>query len=210
MDSLSWARRGAEVTGVDFSEAAIRAARALSDEVGVPARFVLANVLELDRHLDGAFDVVFTSYGTIGWLPDLGRWAEVVARFLAPGGTFCIAEFHPVASALDRSDAPPALTPKYSYFHSPQPDRDEEDGTYADAEARVENRASHWWNHGLGDLVNALIGAGLRIESLKELARSPHGVHPATEPDGHGQWRLAGGTDSIPLVYVLTATRQEG
>ncbi|MCZ7544594.1 MAG: class I SAM-dependent methyltransferase [Anaerolineae bacterium] len=100
MDTLSWARLGAEVTGVDFSEKAIALARALSAELSIPARFVCANIYDLPAALDGAFDIVFTSGGVLYWLPDLVRWAEIVAHYLRPGGTFFLADSHPLRHGL--------------------------------------------------------------------------------------------------------------
>jgi 2-polyprenyl-3-methyl-5-hydroxy-6-metoxy-1,4-benzoquinol methylase len=101
LDTLSWARLGARVTGVDFSEKAISLARALGSELEIPATFVRSNIYDLPDNLSGQFDIVFTSYGVLWWLPDIKEWAKVVAHFLRPGGTFLLVEFHPLASVFD-------------------------------------------------------------------------------------------------------------
>ena len=105
LDTLSWAREGAIVTGVDFSEPAIEGAKALAAETGIEARFIISDVYSLPDRLEEEFDIVFTSYGAICWLPDIGRWAQVVTRFLKPGGTFYMVEFHPVCGIFDNDPA---------------------------------------------------------------------------------------------------------
>src|SRR5947209_740824 len=105
LDTLSWARLGAEVTGADFSGRAIELARSLAGELGLPARFVHSDVYSLPANLQGEFDIVFTSYGVLYWLPDLSRWAEVVAHFLKPGGVFYVVEYHPFSQVFDDENA---------------------------------------------------------------------------------------------------------
>ena len=119
MDTIRWAKHGATVTGVDFSEEAIAAARALATRMGVPATFIHSDVYDLPARLDGRFDVVFTSHGVLCWLPDLERWAQVVARCLAPGGVFFIADTHPMLICFDDRTARPDLRLLYPYFHGP-------------------------------------------------------------------------------------------
>ena len=117
LDSLSWARLGASVTGVDFSDQAIALARSLSQEVGLEAEFVCSDIYELPQVLAGQFDIVYTSYGVLAWLPDLKNWAAVIAHFLKPGGVFFIAEFHPFAMVFDNSETATGLRIQYPYFH---------------------------------------------------------------------------------------------
>src|SRR6476646_4262988 len=123
IDTLSWARLGARVTGADLSPAAIELARALADELGFPeARFVRSNLYDLPDVLDGRFDVVYTSRGVLGWLPDVAGWARVVAQFLAPGGTFFISEVHPIAQAFENEGvAPGELRLAYPYWEHEAP-----------------------------------------------------------------------------------------
>ena len=119
MDSLSWARRGAQVTGVDFSTEAIALARSLNDELGLDARFIRSNIYDLPNVLEGEFDIVFTSYGVLCWLGDLPAWAALVSRYLKSGGTFYMVEFHPAAMMFEFESGKMGI--EYSYFFEPQP-----------------------------------------------------------------------------------------
>jgi len=207
MDTLSWARLGARATGIDISDDAITLARNLSEELGIPARFIRSGVYDLPEVLDEKFDVVFTSYGVLPWLPDLSRWAEVVAGLLTPGGAFHLVEFHPLISIFHDAIDKPVLVPGRSYFHEDQPIRWEPEGTYADRSASVTN-PSYEWAHGLADIVHSLIQAGLQIRSLKEYPYSSHPIVPSMEQDADGHWRLTGPhRDKLPLMFSLAATR---
>src|SRR5271154_4600307 len=117
LDTMSWARLGAEVTGLDFSDEAIKLARSLSDELRIPARFICADIYDTASVIDDTFDVVFTSYGAITWLPDLRRWAQIIAHTLKPGGFFYIADLHPFASIFNNEDHASTLAIQYPYFH---------------------------------------------------------------------------------------------
>lgn len=211
IDTLSWARLGARVTGADLSPAAIEVARSLADELGFPeARFVRSNVYDLPEHLEGEFDLVYTSRGVLGWLPDIRAWADVVARFVAPGGSFFITEAHPTMNVFENEGvAPGELRLSYPYWEHAEPLRFEVTGSYADPDADIVDQTEHSWDHGLGEIVTALIDAGLRIDRLVE--------HPFLEwkvdwlvedPAGSGRWRLppevAGG---LPLMFSLLASK---
>jgi ubiquinone/menaquinone biosynthesis C-methylase UbiE len=200
-DTLSWARLGAEATGVDFSDKAIQLARQLSEELQLNARFVLANIYDLPQHLEGNFDIVFTSYGVIGWLPDLERWAQVVAHFLKPGGAFHLVEFHPVVWMYDWGFEKII----YSYFNT-GPIAEQNTGTYADRSANL----SHWeygWNHSLSDVVNALIRQGLRLEYLNEFPYTPHKCFSNLEQLVDGNWRVTHLPEQLPMVFSLKAVK---
>lgn len=209
LDTLAWAREGATATGIDFSKRAIETARALSAEIGVDARFVVSDVYGLPDRLTGQFDIVFTSYGVLGWLPDISGWARVVAHFVRPGGAFYIVEFHPFAWIFD--DAPDAtgLNVRYPYFPSDKPLRSEEDGTYTDRTAKLEHRATYNWPYTLGDVVTALIDAGLRIEFLHEFPFSPYQCWPFTEVVGDRAVRLKTHDGSVPLLFSIKATKPD-
>lgn len=168
MDTLSWARLGARVTGVDMSDEAIRLARQLSADTGLPARFIGCDIYELPSLLDERFDIVFTSYGVLSWLDDLERWAAVVAHFLNPDGVFYMVEFHPVWGALDEKDG---TRLRYDYFRAAEPERFEEQGSYADRSSDF-SHPGYVWPHGMGEIITALISAGLRIEYLHEFPYS--------------------------------------
>lgn len=202
MDTLSWARMGATVTGVDFSSSAIEAANNLSRKVNVPGQFICCNVYDLDQHLDKEFDIVFTSYGTIGWLPDLDRWAKIVARFLRSGGMFYIADFHPVVWMLDED----FRHVKYAY-HNNGPIVSESENTYADRSATTAPQKEYGWNHSLSEIINALIGQGLRIESLEEFSYSPYNCFNHLQQGPDNMWRIEGMDDKLPMVYAIKAVK---
>lgn len=201
LDTLSWARRGARVVGLDFSPAAVEAARSLAADTGLEAEFVCANVYEAPEALPGrSFDVVYTGTGALDWLPDLGRWAEAIAGLLRPGGFLYLAEFHPVTWIFADED----LTVRYDYFRKEGVVSDEP-GTYADPDAQTAHDRTHEWNHPLGEVITAIIEAGLRLEMLNEhdhtlFRRWPFLVE--TEP---GVYRLPEGMPSLPLMYSLRA-----
>jgi SAM-dependent methyltransferase len=209
IDTLSWARLGAVVTGADLSPAAIDLATQLAAELGDPeARFVLSNVYDLPANLDGQFDVVYTSRGVLGWLPDIRAWAAVVAHFVAPGGIFFITEAHPVMNVFENEGVRPGeLRLAYPYWEHPEPLVFPVKGSYADPAADVGVQTEHSWDHGLGEIVTALIEAGLRIEALVE--------HPfldwstdflvESEPGRYALPIDAGG--ELPLMFSLRARR---
>jgi len=208
LDTLSWGRLGARVTGVDFSDTAIELARSLAARTGVNAEFICSNVYDLSQHLDREFDVVFTSYGVLCWLHDMEGWAGIVSRFLKPGGTFYMAEFHPFMWVLD-VEPPSELKVKYRYWQGEEPDYYEADGSYADPDAKVENRGSYEWAHPMSEVVNALIGAGLTILELGEYPFSVDGTQFSfMEPDEDGYSRLPG--YDLPLMYSIEATKIRG
>jgi SAM-dependent methyltransferase len=207
LDTLSWARLGARVTGVDFSSQAISAARRLSADAGVDARFIESDVYSLPDRLDQQFDIVFTSYGVLFWLPDVQRWAEVVARFLRPGGVFYMAEFHPIAGIFD--DSASDLRVNLAYFAGNEPLRFD-DGTYADREANLTNRTTFSWQHPMGEVVTALIQAGLRIEFVHEFPYSVERWFPPMEFRDDGYWHMPDDFPSIPLLYSIRAIKPGG
>ncbi|MBN1592989.1 MAG: class I SAM-dependent methyltransferase [Candidatus Coatesbacteria bacterium] len=209
MDTLSWARRGAFVTGVDFSEKAIEKARLLSEELDIPARFICSEISELPANLSQQFDIVFTSEGVKAWLPDLKVWAKVIAHFLKPGGTLYIHEFHPFMCVMDDEggpDDPPRL--RYAYFPSPKPMEfpAEDSGDYADPDAKV-GKASCEWFHSFSEFINALIEADLRIEFLHEFDWCTYKACGFLRQGDDGLWRYPEAPETLPLMFSLKATR---
>ena len=176
-DTLSWARLGAEVVGVDSSEAAIDIARRLSDDIGVPAEFVCSDIYDLPGPLETAsFDIVFTSYGVLSWLPDLEPWAAAAAALLKPGGSFYIVEFHPVLYMFDDNTGTKF---EFAYFSSDRrPLVFSGEVSYADPDAEQPRRTLYQWVHSLGDVVTAMANAGLTIEWLHEFDFSPYEIFP--------------------------------
>ena len=205
MDTLSWARLGARVTGVDFSVKAIEIARSLSRETGISGEFIQSNIYELPQKLAGEFDIVFTSYGVLCWLPDLPAWARVAAHFLRPGGVFYIVEEHPASLIYEMDSESHELQIAHSYFHTREGERYEESGSYAEPDAPTVHNLKYEWKHCLGDVVNAVIGAGLTIEFLHEFPYSFYPFFPVMEKDKDGWWKIPGSKYEIPFIFSLMA-----
>jgi ubiquinone/menaquinone biosynthesis C-methylase UbiE len=210
LDTLSWARRGATVTGVDFSGKAVKRARRLADEVGLGerARFIQSNVFELPQILDEQFDVVFSSWGVLIWLDDLERWADVVARYVRPGGVFYLAEFHPVVFLIDDGDHADELRLTYPYFQGREPLRFDEQGSYADPKATKQATVTYEWQHSLSEIVTPLLERGLRLDFLHEFPYTRGLRMPFLERGEDGWERLKGGRDDAPLSLSLKMTKE--
>lgn len=209
LDTLSWAREGAIVTGADFSEPAIAAARELARECEIDARFVVSDVYDLPDALEGTFDIVFASYGVVFWLPDVSPWARVIAHFLRPGGTFYMVELHPFAGVFEHDAGSGDLrVGSVPYFPSGEPLRFEDDGSYADRDAKLEHRVTYSWPHPVSEVVTALIDAGLRLEFLHEFPFAVEESLPlcARQPDG--TFRLTKHDGSVPFLYSIRATKE--
>ena len=207
LDTLSWARLGARVTGVDFSDRAIELARSLADDLGLEATFLLSNIYELRSVLDERFDIVFTSQGVLPWLPDIEAWAGVAAHFLKAGGSFYILEMHPILDVYYDLSPTADRGGSYGYFHSAEPLESIEDSTYADPTARTEPHTIYEWTHSLGDIVSSLVTAGLKIEFLHEFPVCVYRHLPQMELGEDGWWRLNGREGSIPLMFSIKATK---
>ena len=207
LDTLSWAREGAHVTGVDFSPAAIATARHLNAELGLDATFVCSDVYELPGALGAPYDIVFTSGGVWPWLRDLPRWAEIVAGFLGPGGVFYMHDGHPIRRVMlaPRPDA--HGTPiRIGYAAQSEPVRFDERGSYAAPEHASVNTA-YYWQHGLGEIVTAVCQAGLRLEFLHEFCRERDGVLVYRRaPDGATVAEPRDGV-TVPLAFSLRAIK---
>lgn len=209
IDTLSWARLGARVTGADFSGVAIALATQLAEQVGFPeARFVQSTIDDLPNVLHDEFDVVYTSRGVLGWLPDIRRWAQVVAHFVKPGGRFYITEIHPIAQAFENEGVQPGeLVLRYPYWEHHDPLVFPVQGSYADPTATVRATLEHGWDHGLGEIVTALIEAGLEIRALREFPFVDWRLDFLTETED-GTWRLPPTVQGeLPLFFSLLATR---
>lgn len=209
MDSLSLARLGAEVVGLDFSQPAVDAASRLANDVGLSdqARFVKASVYDARESLDGYFDIVYVSWGTLIWLPDISEWARVVDSLLQPGGFLYLADCHPYAGALHPSaDRPDLLQQSDPYGDSTEQEWDEP-GTYAQPDAATVNTRDFQWCHGLGQIVTAVAEAGLRLDWLHERPVLVWPQWPTMERGEDGLWRQPGST--LPLSFSLRATKSE-
>lgn len=197
-DSLSLANMGAKVTGADLSDAAIETARALNTELGLDAEFVCCDIYDLPQHLKGEFDIIFTSYGTIGWLPDIQKWANVVGHFLRKGGYFVMADFHPVVWMFDND----FQRVEYRYFNG-DAIVEEISGSYTDKNAPITTKIVGW-NHGLAEIINALFAQNLQLIAFQEFDYSPYPCfEPVTPADEEGKWYIKGMEKKIPVVYAL-------
>ncbi|MEY9925514.1 SAM-dependent methyltransferase [Catenulispora sp. GP43] len=203
-ETLGWARHGAVVTGLDFSAPATAAAAALAERIGVTdSRWVTSDVHRAAEALDGEqFDVVYTGKGALCWLPDIERWARVAASMVKPGGFLYVSEFHPFGNTLSDEDG---RTVAYDYFDR-SPQVWDEPGTYADLEASTRENVTVEFNHGIGDIVSALIGAGLRLEFLHEYEMTLFPRFRVLE-ERDGTYRLPAGMPRVPLMFSLRAAK---
>jgi SAM-dependent methyltransferase len=208
LGTLSWARLGARVTGVDFSERATELARRLGRETGIDAEFICANIYELPSVLSGQYDRVFTSHGVLSWLPDLARWGQIVAQFLKPGGLFYIVEGHPFAQVFD-DEATNDLHVRFPYFQGAEPLRFDVRGSYASLDSSYRG-VEYSWNHPIGEILAALLGAGLRLSSFQEYPFLAWRMFPFMEPDAAGWWRLPDRFPQIPLMFSVKAMKPDG
>jgi SAM-dependent methyltransferase len=195
-DTLSLARMGAQATGIDFSEKAIEAARDLNYKLQLNANFICSDVLKIDELLLEPFDLIFSSYGTIGWLPELSRWAQNISLLLKPGGKFIFVEFHPFVWMFD--DALQKI--RFSYFNV-EPIIEENNGTYADKNADL-NHTSVGWNHPFTDVLQSLLGQNLLLESFREYDYSPYDIFPNPVKTEKG-YMIGGLEHKLPLVYSM-------
>ncbi|MEZ5032069.1 MAG: class I SAM-dependent methyltransferase [Saprospiraceae bacterium] len=202
-DTISLGRLGANVTGVDLSDKAIESARQIAKDIHSDATFIRCDIYDLPNHLEGTFDIVFTSYGTIGWLPDLDKWANVVSRYLKPNGQFVFVEFHPVVWMYDDNFDEIA----YRYFNSGAI-IETQSGTYADKGADL-TITDISWNHSISDVLNSLIKNGLQIDSFNEFDYSPYNCFNKTIESEPGKYRIKHLDDKIPMVYSIAATRRD-
>lgn len=199
-DSLSLSRLGAKVTGVDLSDKAIETAKDLAQKLKADAEFICCDLYDLPNYLHKKFDIVFTSYGTIGWLPDLDKWAKIVSQFLKPKGKFVFVEFHPVVWMFD--DAFEKI--EYNYFKSEAIETLE--GSYTES---TTDAKQHFitWNHSLSEVLSSLLNNGLQINSFNEYDYSPYNCFQNTVEFEPNKFRIKNLEDKIPMVYSLTATK---
>ncbi|WP_433202426.1 class I SAM-dependent methyltransferase [Nocardia sp. CA-107356] len=208
-DTISLARLGARMTGLDFSPAALTQARLLAEATGNRVDFVESDVYDAVSALGAAqFDLVFTGIGALCWIPSVDRWARTVAELLRPGGRLFLREGHPMLWAIDetRTDRP---TVGYPYFEMPEPTVFSSGTTYVETETEFTQTVTHEWNHGLGDVVTALLDHGMTITGLVEHRSVPWEALPdQMTRDANGEWRLTEHPERLPLTYTLQARRQ--
>jgi len=200
-DTMSFSRIGADCVGVDLSDEAIKLARSLNQELNLNAEFVCCNVLDTSKYISKIFDIVYTSYGTIGWLPDLKPWAKIIAERLKVGGTFYIVEFHPILWMFDYVEGQPKMT---YHYNQDEVIYEEYEGTYADNSSKMVSK-EYGWNHGLSEVVNALIEAGLQIDYLNEYDESPYDVFPDLVKLDNGMYKMK--NQLFPMLFEIKATK---
>jgi len=199
-DTISLSRMGADVTGIDLSDKAIDKAREIATQLNVNTKFICCDIFELPKLLDEKFDIVFTSYGTIGWLPDMNKWADIVARYKKPEGKFVFVEFHPAVWMYD--DDFKGIN--YNYFNT-GPIVEVETGTYADKSADISQKYV-MWNHGMSEVVNSLISSGLKIERMEEYNYSPYPCFKHTVKADKDKYYIESFGDKFPMVYAIVAS----
>ncbi|MCB0724475.1 MAG: class I SAM-dependent methyltransferase [Ignavibacteriae bacterium] len=202
MDTLSWEREGAIATGIDISDEALRQAEKLRDELGLKSCFVNSNIYDLKDNLEGQFDIVFTSYGVLGWLHDMDGWAEIVSHFTKPGGTFYIVEFHPFYLTFD----PEFNSIPYSYFNTGKPYVEEHEGTYTgggDGNFFID----YQWSFTLSDVINSLIKHGFTIEEFNEYPYSAYPCFPENEEIEPGKFVNKHCGTKIPHMFSIKARK---
>lgn len=198
MDSFSLERLGAIVTGVDFSEKAIEKALEIKDKLNSNVNFVLSDVLKLKECLEEKFDFVFTSYGTLVWLPDIDMWGDVIDYFLNPGGEFLMVDFHPVMYMLD--DNFEQL--KYDYFRRKEPFHSTSKGTYTDSQAPIEIE-EYFWSQGLSEVMEPFTSRTYELLSFREFNYSPYNCFPNMEELDPEKYVFAKHQQRIPYVYLI-------
>lgn len=196
LDSLSWARLGASVTGVDLSSTAIEKAQQLAKQAGIEAEFVCSDVVQFGEQCQQQYDLVYTSYGVLCWLPDINKWAETVDKCLKPGGKIHLIEFHPF---LD-------ITFGYDYFHQTEPDIEQEK-TYSENAGDAEQTIAVW-AHPISDVLNALINAGIAINHVGEFPFSPYSCFENMKQVAPNQYVMDDKGPEIPLIYSIIGTKK--
>lgn len=202
-DTLSMQRMGAQCTGIDLSPLAIETAKELNTQLGLDAQFHTCNVYDLDKVVNESFDLVFTSYGVIGWLPDLDRWAEQLSARMKPGGLFHMTEFHPMMYMYDW-DKTKVL---YRYFNNGEPYVEEEESTYADKNAKIAMK-EYFWQHDFGELISALLNQGLEITGFSEYDYSPYDLFGGGPSRAEEEYIFQDNGINIPLVFSVNAIKK--
>lgn len=208
-DTISLARLGASMTGLDFSSAAVAEAARIAAAAGADASFVRADVYDAaDALQPGSFDLVYSGVGALTWLPDIRRWGRVVADLLRPGGRLFIRDGHPMLLTLD-VDGDGRLVVTDPYFETAEARVSDYAGTYVQTDAAIEHTVTHWWNHGIGETITALLEAGLTLTGLAEHDTVPWRPFPGETmvSAGGGEWRLAERPGRLAASFTIQAVK---
>jgi SAM-dependent methyltransferase len=207
-DTVSLSRLGAQMSGLDFSATAVTLAQQLAASAGADIDFHVADVYDaVDVLGAGGYDLVFTGIGALGWLPDMDRWAGVVSDLLRPGGRLFLREGHPVLWALADPRPDGLVVVEHPYFTPPEPTVWDEEGTYVTTEVRFVHTISHEWNHGLGEIVSALMGTGMVVTGFVEHDSVPWNARPGEMEESDGEWRMRDRPERFPCTYTLQARK---
>jgi len=201
MDTISMAYKGADVTGVDFSDDAIKFAKELSTEVGVQAKFICSNVYDILDVLKETFDIVYMTYGTIGWLPDLFKLAKIISNLLSKNGFYLLIDSHPIYWMMDSTG-----NIVYPYDSGEQAIEIKPEGTYTDKNARIEG-VEYWWNHGISTIINTLISNNLQIQYFNEYNYASRKVNEDVIRDSNGNWICPELENKYPLMFAVKAKK---
>jgi SAM-dependent methyltransferase len=205
LDTLSWARLGSTVTGVDFSEKGIQMARYLAQLLRIPAKFIHCNIYDLPNIHEGEYDIVYTSYGVINWLHDIKSWGEIVSHYLKPEGMFYMVEFHPFMYVFEEDGS--NLIIKNRYWYNPRPLFYESESSYADRDTILENKGTYSWAHPISDILNSLIKAGLVLQEINEYPYSVDEIYSTMETGKDGYRRFTRQEYQLPLMFSVQATK---
>lgn len=209
MDSLSLARLGAKVTGIDFSDEVIRLAKSLNEKLGLDAEFICSNLYDLRQNLSGQYDIVYTSYGVLYWLNDLQDWAKIIAHFLKPGGLFLIVEGHPLSNIFGSKDG--ELYIADSYFYDQNPYTETSDGTYAVPDAMKKYKTTNEWAHSISEIMQALWSAGLKIQSFEEYPYCFYEKFAGMmKKNENGWWVFNDEKWKLPMMFSMTVRKEDG
>jgi SAM-dependent methyltransferase len=208
-DTLSLARLGATMTGLDFSAKSLEQARGLAEKTGTPIRYVESDVYGAVEALGGEqFDLVYTGIGALCWLPDIQRWAQTVAALLKPGGRLFIREGHPVLWSLEYERPDDLLVLAYPYFEQPEPLVFDEPGTYVQTDAVFTHNTTNEWNHGIGEIITAVLEAGLTVTGFVEHRSVPWEALPGRMRQiDTNEWQLSDHPERLPHTYTLQAVK---
>lgn len=201
-DSISLSRMGAKVTGIDLSDKAIEKAKEFAQQANVDTQFICCNIFDLPNHLDKQYDIVFTSYGTIGWLPDLDKWAVIVSKYLKSGGKFIFVEFHPFIWMFDND----FKKIDYNYFNSGEIVEVNE-GSYADRNANIKYSTVNW-NHSTSEVLNSLIKHNIEINSFDEYNYSPYNCFDHTIKIDVDKYQIDVLGDKVPMTFSIVGTKK--
>jgi len=201
-DTMTFSRMGAKATGIDLSDKGIDRAKEIATKLNLDTTFVCCDIYDTPKYIDEKFDIVFTSYGTIGWFPDLDKWANVVSHFLKPDGKFIMADFHPVVWMYDND----FKEVTYHYFNV-EPIIEEESGTYAEKDSELYAKTI-CWNHPISEILNSLINSGLKINCFNEYTYSPYNCFNETEEFEPNKFRIKHFGNKIPMVYSIKGTKK--